>query len=322
MSDPVTDVFASIFGGNKADGKTTQNVAPVAKKAAPVAKKPAQKEVSEKAKQAEQTLRQSKPRSTISLFGLGKSDDDDSPVSAKAASPPAPVKPQLMSAAPRGVPTIRKWKQNRDKSVSGTIFGSRNFQEGDFITTSAILSNALGGSLVQTASGSRYYLEDPKAAAAAEQQKKSLAAERAKVQANDATKNKKEEAAKAKATAAAEKIKAAEAAKLAKEQEANAKAKAAAEAKASKAKQAQEATSQAKARASIPLPKVAPAVAPKGVPTLTKWKQNRDGSVTGSITGSEAFEKGMKITTSPIANGEFKAGSVVQTESGSRYFLN
>ena len=51
------------------------------------------------------------------------------------------------------------------------------------------------------------------------------------------------------------------------------------------------------------------------------WRKNRDGIVTGFISGSPAFEEGERITTSPIANGDISAGEVVQTGSGSRYFL-
>ena len=60
-------------------------------------------------------------------------------------------------------------------------------------------------------------------------------------------------------------------------------------------------------------------LAPKGVPTMTKWKQNRDGSITGLISGSSAFTNGESITTSPITIKDPSAGSVVTTDSGSRY---
>lgn len=61
--------------------------------------------------------------------------------------------------------------------------------------------------------------------------------------------------------------------------------------------------------------------APAGIPSLVKWKKNRDGSVTGFISGSPAFDEGEKVTTSPITQGDLSAGQVVQTGSGSRYFL-
>ena len=61
-----------------------------------------------------------------------------------------------------------------------------------------------------------------------------------------------------------------------------------------------------------------PKQAPKGVPIITNWRENRDGSISGFISGSPSFEDGDAITTSPIFNGDIKVNSVVQTGSGSR----
>ena len=61
--------------------------------------------------------------------------------------------------------------------------------------------------------------------------------------------------------------------------------------------------------------------APPGVPKMAKWRKNRDGSVTGFISGSRNFDEGEKITTSPIVKGDIANGSLVQTGSGSKYFL-
>lgn len=61
---------------------------------------------------------------------------------------------------------------------------------------------------------------------------------------------------------------------------------------------------------------------PKGVPSLTRWKSNRDGSVMGLITGSDQFTENERITTSPIVKGVIAPGNVVVTSSGSKYFLN
>lgn len=61
--------------------------------------------------------------------------------------------------------------------------------------------------------------------------------------------------------------------------------------------------------------------APKGVPTISGWKLNGDGSISGRINGSPNFKNGELITTSQIQRGRIEAGSVVQTGSGSRYFL-
>ena len=60
---------------------------------------------------------------------------------------------------------------------------------------------------------------------------------------------------------------------------------------------------------------------PKGVPSIGRWKQNRDGSITGYIFDSPSFKDNEKITTSPIGRGIIAAGSVVTTKSGSQYFL-
>ena len=64
-----------------------------------------------------------------------------------------------------------------------------------------------------------------------------------------------------------------------------------------------------------------PKKAPKGVPSIARWKKNRDGSITGFISGSPNFTEGERITTSPIVKGSLNAGEVVQTGSGSKYFL-
>ncbi|GKY91279.1 hypothetical protein MPSEU_000100400 [Mayamaea pseudoterrestris] len=61
--------------------------------------------------------------------------------------------------------------------------------------------------------------------------------------------------------------------------------------------------------------------APFGMPTLSKWRKNFDGSITGVISGSSNFGDGEKVTTSAIANGTIAAGEVVRTASGSKYFL-
>jgi hypothetical protein len=61
--------------------------------------------------------------------------------------------------------------------------------------------------------------------------------------------------------------------------------------------------------------------APAGVPTLAKWKQNPDGSITGFISESPNFRSGQKITTSPVKKG-VSQGSVVKTGSGSQYYLS
>merc|ERR1712176_318502 len=105
------------------------------------------------AKQQKQAKKPAAP--TISLFGLGGGD------SAKT-SPAPPAKQQKQAkkpAAPRGVPAIVKWRLNSDGSISGRISGSRNFRDGEQITTSPIVQGRVErGSTVKTGSGSQYFL--------------------------------------------------------------------------------------------------------------------------------------------------------------------
>jgi hypothetical protein len=61
--------------------------------------------------------------------------------------------------------------------------------------------------------------------------------------------------------------------------------------------------------------------APAGVPSISSWRKNADGTITGNIRGSPNFKDGQKVTTSPITQGNVYSGEVVRTGSGSRYFL-
>ena len=63
--------------------------------------------------------------------------------------------PAKVSAAPKGVPMLSKWRKNGDGSISGTISGSPAFREGEFVTTSPVAGNAIDGATVRTSSGSR-----------------------------------------------------------------------------------------------------------------------------------------------------------------------
>jgi hypothetical protein len=60
---------------------------------------------------------------------------------------------------PKGIPTLRKWRQNKDGSISGRIFGSKGFKENEFVTTSPMMGEPVANSVARTISGSRYYLE-------------------------------------------------------------------------------------------------------------------------------------------------------------------
>lgn len=98
-------------------------------------------------------MKTARPGATISLFGFGQqSKQSESEITSRKPAPKS--KP-----APRGVPTISKWRENRDRSISGFISGSSAFDDGDAITTSPIASGEMvGGNVVQTGSGSRLVL--------------------------------------------------------------------------------------------------------------------------------------------------------------------
>ena len=98
---------------------------------------------------AKESVEKAQPGATISLgfFGFGKKTDGETSEQVAA--------PRKVSSAPRGVPAISKWRQNRDGSISGQIFGSTSFKEGESITTSPIASDAISGTVVQTTSGSK-----------------------------------------------------------------------------------------------------------------------------------------------------------------------
>jgi hypothetical protein len=92
-------------------------------------------------------------RATIGLFGFGKFQSD---VDADMQS----IKSEATTRkAPPGAPTLRPWKKNFDGSVTGKISGSRIFQNGEKVTTSAIKSGKfVAGEVVTTGSGSKYFL--------------------------------------------------------------------------------------------------------------------------------------------------------------------
>ena len=71
----------------------------------------------------------------------------------------APAKAVVTATAPRGVPTFKSWRKNRDNSVTGLISGSPAFEDGERITTSPIARGDIAkGQVVTTNSGSRYFL--------------------------------------------------------------------------------------------------------------------------------------------------------------------
>ena len=97
------------------------------------------------------------PRPTFSLFGLGEPKEDSTAQKTAVAAPSAK---KSAPTAPRGVPKINKWSLNSDNTISGFISGSSSFDDGAPVTTSPIVGSAVSGSVVQTKSGSKYFLSE------------------------------------------------------------------------------------------------------------------------------------------------------------------
>lgn len=227
---------------------------------------------------------------------------------------PSPKKPaQRYTKAPAGTSTIVRWRLRRDGGISGLVYGNANFDDGDRIETTKIVTGDIeNGCVVETGSGSRYFLSDTPPGGA------------------DSKVNR--------ANAMKDLFSALPGATITLTRQTRDK----------DAKTALETVEQAKPRStfslfgstakiesSVPVSK-APTVksksvpvvekrpmktAPRGVPSISKWKENRDGSITGLISGSPNFRDGERVTTSPIVSGRIASEETVRTGSGSRYFL-
>lgn len=406
-TDPVTDAFTSLFGGSAQGSKVTseqgqkqlkqnkeestvskQKAALVAaseertriaaeKQAALAAKKQAaeekrlaaiakneekkkelekKREVAAAAKGAKDSLAKAKKGATISLGFLTFGAKEDEEV------------PKPSSRAPRGVPTLSKWYQNSDGSITAQIAGSNNFKDGELITTSPIKTKPELGTVVVSVSGSKYFLDEnpgsapffnfgtaPKkaepipSATDSKATSRSQSAAEAKKAAEEAKQAKLEAAKKARAEAL-EKMKAnLEAKKLEAKQKreallaskkvpakisvssssppsnkkADPKALALLAGKQRGSTISLKPKSESKAGGIFGLgPNVKEPSPPRGVPVISNFKQNRDGSLTGLISGSTSFKEGEKVTTSKLAPGQkVQSGNVVTTVSGSKYFL-
>ena len=235
---------------------------------------------------------------------------------------------------PKGVPVIKSWKQRPDGGVSGRIYSSPNFADGDFVETSRISKGKLeNGSVVATESGSRYFLSAETAvktgnffsaikdlAGAEPGATITLTRERKERDAKAA----KEAVAKSKPRSTFSLFGLGGDASSSDEADSGPSPVAQKKAPAKIAPKKPVAMKKPVAKKAPPPKKLSPvakAKAPRGVPTLTKWKANRDGSVTGIISGSSSFPDGERVTTSPLQN-EAKAGTVVKTGSGSQYWLS
>jgi hypothetical protein len=184
--------------------------------------------------------------------------------------------------------------------IAGLIFDSPNADDGDYIETSPIVSDASeidSGYVVKTASGSRYFLSPDKG----EKEANTIAAFRDLA------------ASRRGGTITITK-----------------------ETREALTKEAMKKLEKAKPRSTFslmdlfgprdkkqePAPRPTSAEkAPSGVPTLSSWSTNDDGTITGLIYGSKNIDDGDLVTTSPIAQGTKKKFQTVTTISGSLYFL-
>ena len=144
-----------------AEKKAAATAAAEAKRAAAAeaaAKKKKEAETKRAAAQAQKSVQKAAPGATINLFGgFGGGGSKPAPAPAQVEAAKAAA-----TTAPRGVPTISSWGQNRDGSISGFISGSPSFADGESVTTSPIKGEASDREVVQTGSGSKYFLA-PKA---------------------------------------------------------------------------------------------------------------------------------------------------------------
>jgi hypothetical protein len=200
--------------------------------------------------------------------------------------------------------------------VSGRIYNSRAFSDGDFVETSPITQgNVENGSVVATKSGSRYFLSSEPAV----KKTNIMAAIKDLAGAEPGatitlTRERKEREAKA-AKEAVEKAKPRSTFSLfglgfGEADEGLPPAS---------SPGLKAATKQVAPKKATPAPKSK--TAPRGVPTINRWKKNFDGSITGIISGSNAFNDGERVTTSIIKKGTIAKNEVVTTGSGSKYFL-
>ena len=266
------------------------------------------------AKREENTPKKSpsavKKRATTSLPGLF-SFRSPSPAPTRSDAPPALVssKPKPLITAPRGIPTLSKYRRNRDGSITAYIFNSSSFEDGKMITTSPVKTKVSPGSIVETSSGSKYLLDPgedkilkeyqakPKRSTFISQNKKKSAA--IPIPSTETTRS------RPKARATFSLFGLGEGQKMSQKQPDT---------------MIQAVTKQPnKFNKSTNVS----ADAPPGIPKVIDWKQNFDGSISGFVTGaSDKFVEGERIVTSPLRKGEVvKSESIVTTVSGSEYFL-
>ncbi len=153
----------SLFGRQDTPDVATPKRDPQLSRSAKVDKqrRDAEKDQKEREEAALATLAKAASRATINLLGLKNLDNESSksPQDEKESPATPPKRPTSASKAPAGVPTLARWRENADGSVTGNVSGSRNFTNGEKITTSKIVRGSFAsGEVVVTGSGSKYFL--------------------------------------------------------------------------------------------------------------------------------------------------------------------
>eukprot|EP00980_Cylindrotheca_fusiformis_P013543 scaffold3450_cov114-Cylindrotheca_fusiformis.AAC.48 len=200
--------------------------------------------------------------------------------------------PPLSAVAPKGIPSIRNWGLLECGGISGLLFNSPKANDGDYIETSPIAKGPVkNSSVVTTKSGSRYFLCSRKAMA------KVPSKEHSEVPKPDQRGG----------TITINKV-------------------------AEKRSKTSQQTGQKKPRPTFSLlnfgsiflasKESSDKEAPSGVPTLTRWTVNDDGTITGVISGSTSIGDGDLVTTSPVIDGRKERFQAVTTATGSVYFLD
>jgi len=221
-------------------------------------------------------------------------------------------KPRRSSRAikpPTGVPIIRSWKLNNDGGISGVIFRSKHAADGDYIETSCLDDTSVAEArfVVQTLSGSRYYLCDKPAEAEIPEVGDLF-------QGFSPLRRRRGTITISKSLRSAEVRKDVSTAMNALEKAPPRTTFSLFDLLGAKPKKPVRPPS----RDSVPDRRQ---IAPDGVPTLTQWSCNDDGTISGTIFGSSKIRDGNLINTSPIAAGQSRRFRLVTTVTGSVYFL-
>ena len=261
-----------------------------------------------------------KKSATISLSSLFTfQSPSPAPRSTRSDAPPAleSSKPKPLITAPRGIPTLSKYRRNRDGSITAYIFNSSSFEDGKMITTSPVNTKISPGTIVETSSGSKYFLDPGKDIILKEYQGK----------------NKKNLQAKPKRGAAIPEIvkksptipgPSTETPFRGPKSRATFSLFGLGEGQKTSQKQTEPSLRPATKQPNRFNRKSAnvPTDVPPGTPKVIDWKQNFDGSISGFVVGSNNFVEGERIVTSPLQKGEVvESESIVTTVSGSQYYL-